>query len=380
MAEYASPAGAASAGYAPQQTYYAADTSQPSYGAGQAPAQGYSAPAASFSSFQAPGDGSVSQVGSKRPLDAGAGPSTEPQAKRQDASAPPETVLRLLIPHRKVSGLIGKHGSVIKQIKEMTGCRMRIVEALPGCEERCVIISSPDDPSVERNSAEVALFEVHRRVIDGEESQPAASGQPQGILTRMLVCHSQAGSIIGKSGLQIKEIRDQTGSHIKILPPDELPPCALSNDRVVQLVGQPKALAAALGEVARIVRSNPAKEKPGGPPPSLSAITGIPVGPQAGGLALAAAGRYHGASHGSSANSSGGGAQTTSSFKVLDSNVGSVIGSHGDNIGRIRRESGARIKVHDPNPAEPDFRTVEITGKADQVAAAEIELEQFKQA
>jgi hypothetical protein len=66
--------------------------------------------------MQAPGDGSVSQVGSKRPLDAGAGPSTEPQAKRQDASAPPETVLRLLIPHRKVSGLIGKHGSVIKQV------------------------------------------------------------------------------------------------------------------------------------------------------------------------------------------------------------------------------------------------------------------------
>ncbi len=34
--------------------------------------------------------------------------------------------------------------------------------------------------------------------------------------------------------MQIKEIRDISGSHIKILPPDELPPCALSNDRVVQ--------------------------------------------------------------------------------------------------------------------------------------------------
>lgn len=37
-----------------------------------------------------------------------------------------------------------------------------------------------------------------------------------------------------RSGVQIKEIRDISGSHIKILPPDELPPCALSNDRVVQ--------------------------------------------------------------------------------------------------------------------------------------------------
>ncbi len=50
-----------------------------------------------------------------------------------------------------------------------------------------------------RNSdVQLGLFEVHRRVIDGEEAQPAVSAQPCGILTRMLVCHSQAGSIIGK--------------------------------------------------------------------------------------------------------------------------------------------------------------------------------------
>lgn len=46
--------------------------------------------------------------------------------------------------------------------------------------------------------AQLGLFEVHRRVIEGEEPMPAAAGAPQGILTRMLVCHSQAGSIIGK--------------------------------------------------------------------------------------------------------------------------------------------------------------------------------------
>lgn len=51
---------------------------------------------------------------------------------------------------------------------------------------------------VMKTVVQLGLFEVHRRVIDGEESQPAISGQPQGILTRMLVCHSQAGSIIGK--------------------------------------------------------------------------------------------------------------------------------------------------------------------------------------
>ena len=41
------------------------------------------------------------------------------------------------------------------------------------------------------------------------------------------------------------------------------------------MVGQPEALARALGEVTRLVRANPPKEKPGGPPPSLAAITGV---------------------------------------------------------------------------------------------------------
>lgn len=43
------------------------------------------------------------------------------------------------------------------QIKDMTGCRMNIVNLVAGCEERVVIVSSPDDSEVERNSAEVGI-------------------------------------------------------------------------------------------------------------------------------------------------------------------------------------------------------------------------------
>lgn len=41
-----------------------------------------------------------------------------------------------------------------------------------------------------------------------------------------------------------------------------------------RMVGQPLALAKALGECSKIIRANPPKEKPGGCPPSLSRITG----------------------------------------------------------------------------------------------------------
>ena len=37
----------------------------------------------------------------------------------------------------------------------------------------------------------------------------------------------------------IKQMREQSGAHIKVLSPEELPACALSNDRVVQCVSTP---------------------------------------------------------------------------------------------------------------------------------------------
>ena len=39
---------------------------------------------------------------------------------------------------------------------------------------------------------------------------------------------------MNRAGSIIKEIREASGAFIKILPAEELPACALSNDRVVQ--------------------------------------------------------------------------------------------------------------------------------------------------
>ena len=39
---------------------------------------------------------------------------------------------------------------------------------------------------------------------------------------------------VARAGAIIKEIREASGASIKILPPEDLPPCGLSNDRVVQ--------------------------------------------------------------------------------------------------------------------------------------------------
>ena len=66
-------------------------------------------------------------VGAKRSFEDVGGDAAAPEAKRQEP-APLETVLRLLVPVRRVGAIIGKHGAVIKEVR-MGGARA----AVPGC-------------------------------------------------------------------------------------------------------------------------------------------------------------------------------------------------------------------------------------------------------
>jgi len=53
-----------------------------------------------------------------------------------------------------VGSVIGKAGVIVKQIREETGARIRVVEGVPGCDERVIVISSRND-SRPSNSAQV---------------------------------------------------------------------------------------------------------------------------------------------------------------------------------------------------------------------------------
>eukprot|EP00884_Botryococcus_braunii_P022439 jgi/Botrbrau1/887/Bobra.0167s0011.2 len=214
-----------------------------------------------------PPNGSHKRVGEDLP----GTPETKRQAHGAPVSPVSETVYRLLAPGRKVGAIIGKGGTIVKTIRDETGGRIRVVDGVPGCDERVIVISSPSLAGGDWNAAQNALFSVHKRLMEHEEAeaQKLAPGTVTPHVTRLLVCHTQAGCIIGKAGKIIKDIREASGAHIKILPPEELPACALSNDRVVQLSGNGDQLSHALRLVARQIRDNPPKERPGGAPPCL---------------------------------------------------------------------------------------------------------------
>lgn len=55
----------------------------------------------------------------------------------------------------QVGGVIGKAGTIVKQVREETGARIRVVEGVPNCDERVIVISAPNMPGRPTHAAQV---------------------------------------------------------------------------------------------------------------------------------------------------------------------------------------------------------------------------------
>ncbi|GJP65490.1 hypothetical protein CLOP_g22376 [Closterium sp. NIES-67] len=156
---------------------------------------------------------------------------------------PGDNVFRFVVPMGKVGSIIGRRGEYVKKICDETKARVKIVEGAPGTDDRVVLVSGREDPDTELPPAVVAMLRVHRRIVEGvsedeiEASQPGEAFRGQ-VATRLLVPATQAGSLIGRQGQTIKALQDSTGAHIRILSLEEIPPCALEDDRVVEVTGE----------------------------------------------------------------------------------------------------------------------------------------------
>ena len=58
----------------------------------------------------------------------------------------------------QVGGVIGKAGVIVKQVRDETGARIRVVEGLPNCEERVIVISAPNMAGQPTHAAQVCII------------------------------------------------------------------------------------------------------------------------------------------------------------------------------------------------------------------------------
>ena len=90
----------------------------------------------------------------------------EPGGKRQ---ATGDVVIKILVPHAKIGGVIGKAGTVINQMRQETNARIKAEDTVPACIDRVVTISG----SADNNSVCDALLRVHFKSIEMDTFEPA---------------------------------------------------------------------------------------------------------------------------------------------------------------------------------------------------------------
>jgi len=213
--------------------------------------------------------------------------------------------LRLVIPASQCGNLIGKGGAKIKEIREVTGCSVQVAsDPLPGSTERmvtvtgsrdsvtqcvyhicCVFLESPakgttvqyqpgrggfgpspgmmhretrgppnpiasllglgDGSSTLAAIASIAGSQIRRHEMRNREERGLGSGiEGREATFQMTVPNELIGSVIGKGGSKIAEIRQMSGAMIRISRSDD-PATAADEERQINITGNPDSVALA---------------------------------------------------------------------------------------------------------------------------------------
>uniref|UniRef100_A0A2I3TJI5 Poly(rC) binding protein 2 n=9 Tax=Simiiformes TaxID=314293 RepID=A0A2I3TJI5_PANTR len=290
--------------------------------------------------------------------------------------------IRLLM-HGKVCSSLGNwKGESVKKMREESGARINISEG--NCPERIITLAGPTN----------AIFKAFAMIIDKLEedisssmtNSTAASRPP--VTLRLVVPASQCGSLIGKGGCKIKEIRESTGAQVQVAG-DMLPN---STERAITIAGIPQSIIECVKQICVVMLEVSPQSPPKGvtipyrPKPSSSPVI------FAGGQAYTIQGQYaipqpdltklhqlamqqshFPMTHGNTGFSAGldASAQTTSHELTIPNDlIGCIIGRQGAKINEIRQMSGAQIKIANPVEGSTD-RQVTITGSAASISLAQ---------
>ncbi|GBP21276.1 Poly(rC)-binding protein 3 [Eumeta japonica] len=140
--------------------------------------------------------------------------------------------IRLIMQGKEVGSIIGKKGEIVKRFREESGAKINISDG--SCPERIVTVTGNTN----------AIFKAFTLICKKFEewcsqfNEGGGGGSRAPITLRLIVPASQCGSLIGKGGSKIKEIRDVTGANIQVA--SEMLPN--STERAVTISGTSDAI------------------------------------------------------------------------------------------------------------------------------------------
>uniref|UniRef100_F1LAX8 Poly(RC)-binding protein 3 n=1 Tax=Ascaris suum TaxID=6253 RepID=F1LAX8_ASCSU len=154
--------------------------------------------------------------------------------------------IRLLMQGKEVGSIIGKRGDHIKSIRDGSGAKINISDG--SCPERIVTITGNVDTINKAFSMICNKFQEDMQALPNSVPKPP-------ITMRLIVPATQCGSLIGKGGSKIKEIREATGASIQVA--SEMLPS--STERAVTISGSADAIVLCMQHICHILLEAPPK-------------------------------------------------------------------------------------------------------------------------
>ncbi|XP_016358335.1 poly(rC)-binding protein 2 [Sinocyclocheilus anshuiensis] len=291
--------------------------------------------------------------------------------------------IRLLMHGKEVGSIIGKKGESVKKMREESGARINISEG--NCPERIITLAGPTTAIFKAFSM---IIEKLEEDISSSMSNSTATSKPP-VTLRIVVPASQCGSLIGKGGCKIKEIRESTGAQVQVAG-DMLPN---STERAITIAGTPLSIIECVKQICVVMLevklhlltldsgffdffccSTPKTEQTcvlqayavqgqhAIPQPDLTKLHQLAM--QQSPFPLAPSSQ--GFTSGMDATAQTGSHELT----IPNDLIGCIIGRQGAKINEIRQMSGAQIKIANPVEGSTD-RQVTITGSPASISLAE---------
>jgi len=172
--------------------------------------------------------------------------------------------IRLIMQGKEVGSIIGKKGDNIKKFREESGAKINISDG--SCPERIVTVTGPTEAILKAFALISNKFEediYSPAAMDGLSGPNSVAnstggggsgGKPQ-VTLRLVVPASQCGSLIGKGGSKIKEIREITGATIQVA--SEMLPN--STERAVTISGNSDAITKCIYQICCVMMESPPK-------------------------------------------------------------------------------------------------------------------------
>jgi len=298
---------------------------------------------------------------------------------------------------KEVGSIIGKKGDIVKRFREESGAKINISDG--SCPERIVTVTGNTESIFKAFTLICNKFEedLNNLISPGTVPRPP-------ITFRLVVPASQCGSLIGKGGSKIKEIREVTGASIQVA--SEMLPN--STERAVTISGGSEAVIQCIYHICVIMSESPPKGVTV-PYTPLKAVTvaglsggvtnlpqlfqpsqivqhnqtisqaqlakvGLPINAINGGNPLGNGLINPAALAVLSGQARSPAQQQTHEMTVPNELIGCIIGKGGSKVAEIRQLSGAMIRISNCEdrdaPANLD-RTISITGNSESVALAQ---------